>query len=268
MSKTFKLVIVLLVAVSIGAAVAAVFAFIGKEKEYMKRVLLEDKLAATLKDKRRLEKEINANKKAKDAAEAKLIGLEKEVEEAVLQVAEEKKNAKAALLDLSAKEKEIAELKKAIAKEKKEKLSISKKLDDMESDYAKAKSDISRLKKEKTGIEKRMADLKEKSVDLDKIVVDTSEAVVPEKVVARKPAVKELLKGRVLVVNREYSFVVTDLGKDDGVENGMLVLVKDGTSLLGKAEVDKVYETMSSATVLPGSSINRMKKGNLIIESR
>ena len=47
----------------------------------------------------------------------------------------------------------------------------------------------------------------------------------------------------------------------------MVFEIKDEREILGKAEIDKVYDTMSSATVLPGSAINRMKKGDLIIES-
>ena len=72
MSKTFKIVLVLLVIASVVSASLAVVAFIGKEREYMKRLLLEDKLAATLKDKRRLEKEIDSDKKAKEEIEAKI----------------------------------------------------------------------------------------------------------------------------------------------------------------------------------------------------
>jgi hypothetical protein len=44
--------------------------------------------------------------------------------------------------------------------------------------------------------------------------------------------------------------------------------VMDGSRFLGQAEIDKVYDTMSSAAILPGAKINDMKKGNVIVESR
>jgi len=264
MSKTFKIVLVLLVVASIASAGLAVFAFIGKEREYTKRVLLEDKLAATLKDKRRLEKEIDSNKKAKEEAETKMTELQEKIDDFSEKIENEKDKAKAATKDLTAKKKEVDELKDELEKERKEKLSISKKLEGLEFDYEKAKASLTRLKSEKKKLQNKISDLKESSVDLDKIVVNPSPASALS---ATKEPVKELLRGAVLVVNKEYSFVVTDLGQDNGIENGMKFEVRDGTELLGVAEINKVYDTMSSATVLPGGNINRMKKGNFIIES-
>jgi len=264
MSKTFKIVLVLLVVASIASAGLAVFAFIGKEREYTKRVLLEDKLAATLKDKRRLEKEIDSNKKAKEEAETKMTELQEKIDDFSEKIENEKDKAKAATKDLTAKKKEVDELKDELEKERKEKLSISKKLEGLEFDYEKAKASLTRLKSEKKKLQDKISDLKESSVDLDKIVVSPSPASALS---ATKESVKELLRGTVLVVNKEYSFVVTDLGQDNGIENGMKFEVRDGTELLGVAEINKVYDTMSSATVLPGGNINRMKKGNFIIES-
>ncbi|MDP8231013.1 MAG: hypothetical protein P9L93_07965 [Candidatus Gorgyraea atricola] len=264
MSKTFKIVLVLLVVASIASASLAVFAFIGKEREYTKRVLLEDKLAATLKDKRRLEKEIDSNKKAKEEAETKMTELQEKIDGFSEKIENEKDKAKAATKDLTAKKKEVDELKDELEKERKEKLSISKKLEGLEFDYEKAKASLTRLKSEKKKLQDKISDLKESSVDLDKIVVSSSSASAPSAAVEQT---KKLLRGTVLVVNKEYSFVVTDLGQDNGIENGMKFEVRDGTELLGVAEINKVYDTMSSATVLPGGNINRMKKGNFIIES-
>ncbi len=258
MSKTFKIVLILLVVASIVSAVLAVFAFVGKEREYTKRLLLEDKLAATLKDKRRLEKQIDSNDKAKEKAETKMKKLLSQVDDA-------KEKSEAAILDLSLKDKELEKLKEVIEKERKEKLSISKELEEIQFSYTRAKSDLTDLKTEKARLERRLSDLKEKSVDLDTIVVNPGAGRIPKGAMA---PVKKLLRGKVLVVNREYSFIVTDIGEDDGIKKGMIFEVRDGRQALGKAEVDKVYDTMSSATVFPGSAIGKMKKGDLIVESQ
>ena len=71
-----------------------------------------------------------------------------------------------------------------------------------------------------------------------------------------------------MVVNKEYSFIVTDIGQDQNIQKGMKFDVMDGPKFLGQAEIDKVYDTMSSAAILPGGKINDMKKGNVIVESR
>jgi myosin heavy subunit len=258
MSKAFKIVLILLVGASLVSAVLAVFAFMGKEREYMKRILLEDKLASVLKDKRRLEEEVGLGKKAKEESEAKIRDMEKKIEKFLSQVEEEKNKGKATALDLDAKKRDILKLQEDLVEEKKEKSNISKKLDDLRVDYKKVQEDIRKIRDEKERLEKKLSNLKERSVDLDKIVL-SPEGMQP-------PA--ELLRGRVLVVNRDYSFIVTDLGQNQGIKEGIALEIRNGTEFLGRAKVDKIYDTMSSASLLPGADINNIKKGNLVIESR
>lgn len=266
MSKTFKILLVLLVVASVVSAVLAVLAFMGKEREYMKRVMLEDKLATTLKDKRQIEKELELSKKVKEESEVKLKSLESEIKKLSSQIEKEQDKSKSAALDLDAKKKEVSKLKSELEKEKKEKLSISKKLEDLQTEYNKAKNDISRLSNEKIKLKERLSNLKEKSVDLDTIVVSPSDGGTAAQIPAEIK--KELLKGMVLVVNKDYNFIVTDLGQDDGVKKGLIFEIRDDKGMLGRAEIDKVYDTMSSASILPGAETGNIKKGNLVIESR
>ena len=263
MSKTFKIVLILLIVASVASAAIAVIGFMGKEREYMKRLVVEDKLALTLKEKRSLEKELEAVKSAKEQNEAKVTKLEEKIKEVSLQLDDIKQKGESAITELGLKKEELAKIKVDLDNEKKEKLTISKKLDSLQTDYEKAKREASALFKEKMDLEKRITDLQEKqSVNLDKIVVNTGEGS------AAGPASKPVMQGKVLVVNKEYSFIVTDIGQDKNVQKGTKFDVMDGSKLLGQAEIDKVYDTMSSAAVLPGAKINDMKKGNAIIESR
>jgi len=262
MSKIFKIVMVLLIIATVCSAVLAVIGFMAKEQEYAKRLVVEDKLSATLKEKRSLEKQLDTAKTAKEEAEAKIAKTEEKLKQLSSQVDAEKQKAQTAVLDLEAKKAELAKLKTDLESEKKEKTSISKKLSDLQTDYDNVKKEVTRLNNEKVNLEKRMTELQEKaSINLDKIVVNSPEAGLSSQT-------KPILQGKVLVVNKEYSFIVTDLGQDKGIQKGVIFDVMDGNTLLGKAEIDKVYDTMSSAAVLPGGRINDMKKGNVIIESR
>lgn len=56
--------------------------------------------------------------------------------------------------------------------------------------------------------------------------------------------------GKVLVVNKKYSFVVIDIGKEHGMEVGVDLILHRGTKFLGKVAVEKVYERMSAATLM------------------
>jgi hypothetical protein len=58
------------------------------------------------------------------------------------------------------------------------------------------------------------------------------------------------LKGKVLVVNDRYSFVVLDLGARDGVEQGMVLILHRGRKFIGKCQVSKVYNRMAAADLV------------------
>ena len=263
MSKTFKIVLILLVVASVIFAAIAVIGFMGKEREYMKRLIVEDKLASTLKAKTGIEKELETVKSAKEQAETKIIKIEGKFKELSSQFDDVKQKSEYGVVELEAKKAELAKIKTDLDNEKKEKISISRKLESLQADYDKAKKETLRLVDEKADLEKRILDLREKQpVDLDKIVVNSNE----DSGVSRAP--KQASQGKVLVVNKEYSFLVTDIGQDKNIQKGAKFDVMDGARFLGQVEIDKVYDTMSSATILPGAKINDMKKGNVIIESR
>ncbi len=257
MSKISKIVLVLLIIISISSIIFAVFAVMEKEKEYMKRLLLEDKLQATIKDKRNIEKDRDFIKKAKDALESQLVELKKQSGMLSKQTEELKKRLRIAGENWATRKKEVAELKQYLETEKKKNLDSLEQFKQSQSDYENAKSQILKLEEEKKKLEDKLTDLKTSSIDLDKIVVS--------------PLVnkKDLLKGSVIVVNKDYNFIVSDLGGNEKLKEGMLFdIVDDGNELLAKAEIEKIYDTMSSLAILPGGEIGSIRKGNSVIESR
>ncbi len=63
------------------------------------------------------------------------------------------------------------------------------------------------------------------------------------------------LKGRIVTVNREHSFVVIDLGKQRGVEIGTMFNVYKGSTLIGKLETIQCRQRISACDIID------MKKG-------
>jgi len=256
MSKIFRIVLVLLVMVSISSAIFAVFAVMEKEKEYMKRLLLEDKLHAVIKDKKTIEKDRDSIKKAKKDLEIELTEMKTEVNKFSSQVENMKGRLKIANVNWATRKKEVATLKGYLETEREKNLDISEKFQESQSDYENAKKAILKLEEEKKRLQDKLVDLEGASIDLDKIVVTPS------------PDTKNLLKGSVLVVNKDYNFIVADLGGKDRLKEGMIFDVKDDGEVLAKAEIEKIYDTMSSLAILPGGEIESIRKGNSIIESR
>ena len=72
------------------------------------------------------------------------------------------------------------------------------------------------------------------------------------------------LEGQVLVVNDEFAFVVINIGEKDGIEETSVLEVYRGQSLLGKVQVERIYDTMSSAVILPESLTGEIKEGDAV----
>lgn len=60
-----------------------------------------------------------------------------------------------------------------------------------------------------------------------------------------------ILNGRILEINHEYNFVIISLGKGEGIKKGMVFMVYREKKLLGKVEVEDVFQDMSSCNILP-----------------
>jgi uncharacterized protein YlxW (UPF0749 family) len=56
--------------------------------------------------------------------------------------------------------------------------------------------------------------------------------------------------GKILVVNPKYNFIVIDVGRNQGLEKGVVFIVHRGNTFIGKAEVTKLYETMAAADLV------------------
>lgn len=68
-----------------------------------------------------------------------------------------------------------------------------------------------------------------------------------------------ILNGKILELNREYNFVIINLGKEDGVKKGMIFLVYRERKLIGKVEAEEVFQDMSSCIILPWYEKEEMK---------
>jgi hypothetical protein len=73
------------------------------------------------------------------------------------------------------------------------------------------------------------------------------------------------LKGKVLVADPKWNFVVLDVGEDQGVlERGELLVNRNG-KLVAKVVVRSVQKDRSIANVLPGWELGEVMEGDLVI---
>jgi len=91
--------------------------------------------------------------------------------------------------------------------------------------------------KEKRALETKAMELAKatKTIELEKIVVKITPPLV----------------GRVVTVNREYDFIVADLGREDNIKLGEILSVYRNDEFIGSAQVERVEESICAAAILP-----------------
>ena len=57
-------------------------------------------------------------------------------------------------------------------------------------------------------------------------------------------------QGSVLVVNREFNFIVVNMGSRDGIKPGQYLEVVRNGKPLARVQVERIYENMSAANIL------------------
>ncbi len=72
------------------------------------------------------------------------------------------------------------------------------------------------------------------------------------------------LQGQVIVVNREYDFVVVNMGSNQGLALGQEFQVVRGDQVLGRVKVEKVYDELSAAAILPNSNKDAIREGDAV----
>ena len=80
-----------------------------------------------------------------------------------------------------------------------------------------------------------------------------------------EPLLPAGLKGKVLVVDPKYDFVVLDIGSDNGVEPRGVLLVARHSELVGKVRVATVQSQRSIANIVPGWKLREIKEGDLVL---
>jgi hypothetical protein len=146
---------------------------------------------------------------------------------------EERKNVER---DLNAAKEQIAKLESDLQKAANDAKAVEE-LAKTSSDKEKVEQELTKVREEKTKLEmelqKRTGSIPG-SVDVGEVKVLTGKR----------------FSGSVLVVNKRYDFVVIDIGKDHGMETGVILILHRGKKFLGKVIVEKVYERMSAASIM------------------
>ncbi len=242
MNKAFKGGNVLWITILIIGLLCMVSLLFFMLQERAKRIGTEQRLSESEKAKRAVEIKL-------DHAQLELIQLKDEARILAGQLVQEKEGYLIALEKIDKKDNQIEELESNLTNEKKQRTSLANTLAQLRENYDSLEERLKEAKLEAEEYQKQLGKFGRKTgVKLKKIVVKPSRE----------------LEGKVLVVNNEFHFVVIDLGKKDGVNVGNKLVIYQGSEEIGRVQVEKVYDAMSTASILPGSQEHKISEDSVV----
>lgn len=269
MNKYVKIGLALLLAASVLFLCGTVVFFIEKENEKEKRISLESQLKETMDEKELIEKDLDELKTVNRDLEVRLSSAKEEARRIASELIIEKES-KARFETRFIEEKEKREeMAVDLMKEKDERLGLMEKLSKAEESYRDIKKQFQILVEAKETLEYKIKGmLSKKGINLGKIEVksrynnEAQDDIQKKKEIAPVPAKKTIKTGDVLVVNKKFNFVVSNIGKLDGVDIGTEIDIYRGERFIAKTKIEKLYDSMSAATILPEYKDVRIREGD------
>ena len=235
MAKMMKVGIIVLFVVSVVSFLVVLRLFAVKVNEKEKRVQAETQLATVRQEKTKAEEDLGNMTKLKESAESEL-NLEKERARTLEEEIVAERRAKDELAqNLSEKEKEMERLSTSLEDSKREVNNMTSSIEKLREENKTIQAELAQLRFAKEQLEENMQELVSGGVGLKPVIV--------------KP--KAGIEGQVLVVNKEFDFVVTNIGRENMIEQGMILTVLRNNNPIGKIKVEEVYDNMSAAIILP-----------------
>ena len=254
MSKGLKILVVLLFVASLAFLSFSMVLFRKAEVEKGLRLVVEGKLVQT-------QDKLDTTEKEKQELQGKyeeIIAVKEQVEEerdkAVTKASE--------LADELKKEKQVRkELQSKLEEKQKQAEMLLKQLQEEREEGKRKEGEIMKLSSQGGSNEllEKIKKLQREKEDLEK---KFKEIGVPQSGISIKPIVLDADKkfsGQVLNVNEEFQFVVINIGNEDGIVPGTELIVHRGNKLIGKVIVEKIFDKMSSAVIIPKFSQGKIE---------
>jgi len=251
--------------------VLAVLAMIGVgavayllQQEREKREATERDLNIALAEKEDLKAQFEELQQSSSRIEEELSRVRKDFTAAQGELAKAVEARDALSRSVEDREQEIARVTKDLAQAQGESKQAAGQLSELQAERDTMKRQMADLEKAKGDLESKVLELSNRpTVELDKVMVSgesgAMDAGMPLSVSATTGK-----QGEVVVINREYDFVVMNLGKNHGLTVGQEFQILRGSEVLGRVKVEKIYDELSAAAILPDSQKDAIKEGDLV----
>ena len=170
---------------------------------------------------------------------------------------------------------ELATTKKQLEQKEEEVLALNQKVAQKEAEIDQAKGTIEQLEQDKTSLQAQINDLNEKVAQAEDANRD-----LQDKIVTLDQTVKELegqlgtggrpplpkgLSGKVLVVNKDWNFVILDIGSEKGLAPNAEMLVHREDKLVGKVLISAVSKSLAIAEIENDWQQSPLMEGDFVV---
>ncbi len=285
MNKNLKIGLLLLILASVYFLVSAVAFFILKESEMDKRAYLEEELRDIVSSKEEIAKELSGMKLKNREIESRLNSVKEQARSISEEILKEKEARRFLTMQLEEEKKKTERLMSDVMVEKEERLSLIHKVSNAEDAYRQLKEQYGLMLQAKETLEAKLRELMAgKGVELDRIEVSTNyfSDFSEEETYEEEPSwesesdfyqeaeavYSDPRSANVMVVNKKYNFIVANMGKIDGVSVGSELDIYRDEVFVAKTRIEKLYDKMSAATILPEWKNTRIREGDEVYVSR
>lgn len=273
MNTSLKIGLVLLIVASVLFLCSTVAFYILREAEKEKIVYLKQELKSVEDARESIAKDLEEIKVVKRNLESKLNSAEEEARRISEELIREKEAKKIIMSQFEEEKKKSDSLMTDIMNEKEKHLNLLQQLSKAEEAYRGLREQFELMVEAKETLEKKFkAMMAKKGVELERIEVrrgyQKDERSADTKFNKPSPMPRSSKNGNVLVVNKKFDFIVANMGKLDGVDVGTELDVYRDTEFIAKTKVEKLYDKMSAATILPGWENATIKEGDQVYVSQ
>ena len=259
-----SLVPLLGVLAALAVGVAAIAAVLGIQ-ERRNRQAKERELRQALIEKEDLKGRLQDVQQAKVKMEQEIARVRIELTDSKNQLAEAVVAQQALSKSVEDRETEISRLTGDLTQARNQAKEASSQLSRIQSDHDAMKQRLADLERAKGELESKVLELSSKpTVELDKVVVSGEPQPRLRETSSMAGHAAPPSDGQVVVINREYDFIVMNLGRNHGLSIGQEFQVVRDSQVLGRVKVEKVYDELSAAAILPESQKDIIREGDTV----
>lgn len=246
----------------VGVGVVAVVLQQEREKLQAK----ERELQFALAENEQFKKQLEDTQQAKAQVDAELGTVRTRLSASEEELAKAREEREALTRSVEDRQQEVDRLAKELEQTRSEAQNVSTKLTSLQSERDVMNQRLGELERAKNELESKVLELSgQPSVELDKILVGSgagAAAAQPSTGMAAPSGAEA--KGKIMIIDREYDFVIISLGKRDGVVMNQEFQVVRGDQTLGRIKVEQVHDELSAAAILPDSRKDDIREGDVV----